>query len=110
MSKQSRMARSRLADMLPDYAGELATRLEGRGYGHLARTIGELSYERVSVADDRCGFLTGEDGSERIGALRLELDEEIVDVKGDRIVYLEIRAPKPARLALRSLTAAAATI
>ena len=104
------MEGQRLGDVLPEYAQQLARRLRAGDWAHLADSVADIRFSSVSVADDRCGFLVASHSSERIGALRVELSEETVEIKLDRIVYIEIHAPKPVRLALRGLTAAAAVI
>jgi hypothetical protein len=104
------MDRQRLGDVLPEYALELAQRLRGGDWAHLADSVGDIRFSSVLIADDRCAFLAASHSSERIGALRVELAEEVVEIKLDRIVYIEIREPKPVKLAIRSLTAAAAAL
>jgi hypothetical protein len=104
------MDRQRLGDVLPAYARDLSQRLRDSDWAHLADSVGDVRFSSVLVADDRCGFLAASHSSERIGALRVELAEETVEIKFDRIVYIEIREPKPVKLAIRGLTAAAAAI
>ena len=100
----------RLGDVLPEYALALAERLREGDWAHLADSVADVRLSSVTVADDRCVFLAAAHSSERIGALRVELAEETVEIKLDRIVYIEIREPVPVKLAIRGLTAAAALI
>ncbi len=104
------MDRQRLGDVLPEYSLELAERLRAGDWAHLADSVQDVRFSSIFVADDRCGFLIASHSSERIGALRVELAEETVEIKFDRIVYIEIRGPAPVKLAIRGLTAAAAAI
>ena len=104
------MSGQRLGDVLPEYAQALARRLRDSEWPHLADSIGDVRFSTVFVGDDSCGFLVASHSSERIGALRVELAEELVEIKSDRIVYIEIREPVPVKHAIRSLTAAAATL
>lgn len=102
------MDRQRLGDVLPEYTLELAERLRGAGWTHLADSVGDVRFSSVSVADDRCGFLAASHSSERIGALAVELAEETVEIKFDRILYIDIHGQMPVKHAIRGLTAAAA--
>lgn len=102
------MSGQRLGDVLPEYTQALAQRLRDSDWAHLADSVGDVRFSSVFVGDDRCGFLAASHSSERLGALRVELTEELVEIKFDRIVYIEIREPVPAKHAIRSLTAAAA--
>jgi hypothetical protein len=104
------MTGQRLGDVLPDYARELAERLRASDWAHLADSVGDVRFSSVSIADDRCGFLAASHSSERIGALRVELSEETVEIKFDRILYFEIHGQAPVKQAIRGLTAAAASI
>ena len=104
------MEGQRLGDVLPEYTQQLAERLRAGDWAHLADSVADIRFSGVSVADDRCGFLAASHSSERQGALRVELAEEAVEIKLDRIVYIEIRGSAPVKHALRGLTAAAAAI
>lgn len=104
------MEGQRLSDVLPEYTRRLAERLRAGDWAHLADSIGDIRFSSVSVGDDRCGFLAASHASERIGALRVELAEETVEIKFDRIVYIEIHGQLPVKHAIRGLTAAAAAL
>ena len=104
------MTGQRLGDVLPEYVMELAERLRGSDWAHLADSVGDVRFSSVSIADDRCGFLAASHSSERIGALPVELAEETVEIKFDRILYIEIHGQAPVKHAIRGLTAAAALI
>lgn len=102
------MSGQRLGDVLPEYTRELAGRLREGDWAHLADSVADVRFSSVFVADDRCGLLAASHSSERVGALRIELAEETVEIKLDRIVYIEIRGPAPVKHVIRGLTAAAA--
>ncbi len=104
------MTGQRLGDVLPEYTFELAERLRASDWAHLADSVADIRFSSVSVADDRCGFLAASHSSERIGALRVELAEEAIEIKLDRIVYIEIHGRAPVKRAIRGLTEAAALI
>ena len=99
----------RLGDVLPEYTVELAERLRASDWARLADSVADVRFSSVFIADDRCGFLAASHSSERIGAAKVELAEETVEIKLDRIVYIEIHGQVPVKHAIRGLTAAASS-
>jgi hypothetical protein len=101
------MDRHRLDDVFPDYVVALSERLEEKGWGYLAETVQDIHIFGLTIGDETCGLLTTPIPHGRFGALPIHLSEEIVEMKNDRIVHIEILGSEPAKTMLRGLTAAA---
>ena len=104
------MDRQRLEDVFPDYAVALSERLREAGWGYLADAVPDVAIFGLSIGDETCGLVTTPIPHGRFGALPIHLADEIVEMKNDRIVHIEIRQAEPARSMVRSLTAFAAVI
>jgi hypothetical protein len=104
------MDRQRLENIFPDYVLALSERLREAGWGYLADSVADVRIFGLSVGDQTCGLVTTPIPHGRYGALPIHLAEEIVEMKNDRIVYIEIRQAEPARSMVRSLTALAAVL
>ena len=85
--------RQKLADVLPDYVAALGERLRDAGWGYLADSVSDVRILRALGRRRHVWPQHDLDPERSMGALPIQLPEEMVEIKIDRIVYIEIRGP-----------------